>query len=271
MAFLLLIVVQPVTNISPVTMRVPQDPLRSRAISPSPVTMRVPQDPLRSSSSAVYEESVNAPDIVLLTFRDHGVPRALTGLPAVSIDDPGDVEAAIAGVRRVVVVGDDADLATVLSWLLRSERLDVEVGYAPRRRTAATRVYRLPTGRRAARRARSGSARRVPLIRDETGSAIVGVAQWRPTGDRQLLHGEAVVDDAALFDGAVAGVRIEPTAAPPGLRARVSEGLSRRWLAGRAVQLGSTGVVVVRDGVPAPRAARRSTFYRNIEGWLLVR
>jgi len=28
---------------------------------------------------------------------------------------------------------------------------------------------------------------------------------------------------------------------------------------------------VMRDGVAAPRAARRSTFYRNVEGWLLVR
>ena len=214
---------------------------------------------------------MNAPDIAVLTFGDHAVPRALTGLPALPIDEPTDVEAAIPGVRRVVVVGTDADLAMVLSWLLRSERLDVEVGYAPRRRTAATRVYRLPAGRRAARRARRGSARRVPLIRDETGSAIVGAAHWRPPGDGQLLHGEAVVDDAALFDGAVAGVRIEPTAALPGLRARVSGGQSRRWLAGRAVQLGSTGVAVVRDGVRAPRAARRSTFYRNTEGWLLVR
>jgi hypothetical protein len=55
----------------------------------------------------------------------------------------------------------------------------------------------------------------------------------------------------------------------PGLRARVHG--TRRWITGRAVQLGSTGVAVVRDGVSAPRTARRSTFYRNVEGWLLVR
>ncbi|MFZ3306137.1 MAG: peptidase M50, partial [Mycobacterium sp.] len=30
------------------------------------------------------------------------------------------------------------------------------------------------------------------------------------------------------------------------------------------------GVTVVRDGVAAPRTARRSTIYRNVEGWLLV-
>lgn len=108
----------------------------------------------------------------------------------------------------------------------------------------------------------------MPLIRDETGAAIVGAAHWRPSDDAQPLHGEAVVDDAVLFDGDVAEVRIEPTATQPGLRARAPGG---RWLAGRAAQLGTTGVAVVRDGVPAARAARRSTFYRNTEGWLLVR
>jgi len=213
-------------------------------------------------------------DIAVLTFGDANVPRPLAGLPAVRIGDRADgevLEAAIAGVRRVVVVGADADLATVLTLLLRAGRLDVEVGYAPRRRTAATRVYRVPAGRRAARRARRGSARRVPLIRDETGTAIVGAAHWRPADGAQLLHGEAVVDDAVLFDGEVAGVRIEPTAALPGLRARVWGGRSRRWLAGRAAQLGTTGVAVDRDGVPAPRTTRRSTIYRNTEGWLLVR
>jgi hypothetical protein len=195
----------------------------------------------------------------------------------VHIDDPGDpavLDATIAETRRVVVVGTDTDLATVLTKLLRAGRLDVEVGYAPRRRTAATRVYRVPAGRRAAHRARRGSAGRVPLIRDETGSAIVGAAHWRPPDDRQLLHGEAVVDDATLFDGDVAEVRIEPTAALPGLRARVSGsrlGSSGRWVPGRAAQLGTTGAAVVRDGVLAPRAARRSTFYRHTEGWLLVR
>ena len=199
------------------------------------------------------------------------LPRPLTRVPVVRINTTADIDATIGQRRRLVVVGADADLAAVLTRLLRADRLDVEIGYAPRRRTAATRIYRLPTGRRAVRRARRGLARRVPLIRDETGSAIVGAAGWLPTDDRQLLHGEAVVDDAVLFDGDVASVRIEPTAALPGLRARVVRGWPRRWLFGRAVQLGTTGAVVVRDGVRATRPVRRSTFYRNVEGWLLVR
>lgn len=207
-------------------------------------------------------------DAVVLLFGGSALPRSLSGLP---LAYPDGIDAALAWARRVVVVGADADLAAVLTLLLRAERLDVEIGYVPRRRTAATRAYRVPAGRRAARRARHGSAQRVPLIRDETGSAIVGAAHWRPAGDARQLHGEAVVDDAVLFDGEVDEVRIEPTAAAPGLRARVSGNRRRRWLTGRAAQLGSTGVAVVRDGVAAPRPARRSTIYRNIEGWLLVR
>ncbi len=108
------------------------------------------------------------------------LPRPLTGLRVI---EPGDIDAALVWARRLVVVGVDADLAAVLTRLLRAERLDVEVGYAPRRRTAATRVHRVPAGRRAAHRARRGVAQRVPLIRDETGSAIVGVAQWKPAAD----------------------------------------------------------------------------------------
>lgn len=197
----------------------------------------------------------------VVLFGDGGLPRRLRGLPVT------DVESAIDNSRRLIVVGSDADLAGVLTRLLRADRLDLEVAYVSRGRSPATRAYRLPPGWRAARRARRGAAQRMPLIRDETGAVVVGAAAWLPADD-QLLHGEAVVDDAVLFDGDVAAVRIEPTAAPPGLRARVGR---RRWVTGRAAQLGTTGATVIRDGVPAARSVRRSTFYRHTEGWLLVR
>lgn len=203
-------------------------------------------------------------NVGVLVFGDRRVPGPLTGLPL----HPADIDAAIGPYRRLAVVGGDADLAAVLTGLLRADRLDVEVAYAPPHRTRATRIYRLPAGRRAARRARGGSAHRVTLIRDETGSVVVGRAGWLPADGAPVLRGEAVVDDSTLFDGEVAAVRIEPTLATPGLRASIRRG---RWVAGRAAQLGSTGVTVVRDGVAAPRVARRSTFYRNVEGWLLVR
>ena len=44
----------------------------------------------------------------------------------------------------------------------------------------------------------------------------------------------------------------------------------RRWLAGRAVQLGTTGARVVRNGAVGPREVKRSTFYRHTTGWLRV-
>ena len=124
-----------------------------------------------------------------------------------------------------------------------------------------------------ARRARTGESQRVPLIRDETGTVIVRAAYWLPPGEEaRAIRGEAVTDDTLLFDGEVTGVRIEPTQTMPGLRASVLSSRRRpnRWVTGRAAQLGTDAALVVRDGVPAPRPVRRSTFYRHTEGWLQV-
>ncbi|HEU4362173.1 MAG TPA: peptidase M50 [Mycobacterium sp.] len=201
-------------------------------------------------------KTTDTPGTAVLLCGDRRIPRPLTGLPVLPVDGPTALDSAIETSARLLVVGDDGDLAAVLTRLLRADRLDVEVGDARNCRTA--------------RRARIGIPRRVPLIRDETGRVIVGAATWR--GDGGPLHGEAVVDDTVLFDGEVAGVRIEPTTALPGLRAGLitRRGRVRRWVAGRAAQLGTTGAVVVRDGVPVARPVRRSTFYRHTEGWLRV-
>jgi len=179
------------------------------------------------------------------------VPRPLRALPRTDLDE-------IATWRRVVVVGSDADLAAALKALLRADRLDVEVAHV-RHAFGAGRALHAP-------------ATRVPLIRDETGGVVVGSALWRPPENQRTVHGEAVVDDTVLFDGEVAAVRVEPTGQLPGLRAAVLTGpfRPRRWVAGRAAQLGTTGAQVVRDGVPGPRPVRRSTFYRHTQGWLHV-
>lgn len=188
------------------------------------------------------------------------MPRPLVSLTPARITDPAGVEPAITDARRVAVVGSNADLAAVLTRLMRSERLDVEVAH----------VRGGPLSWLRAHRAISRPARRVPLIRDDTGTVLAGAASWLPPAGAKTLHGEAVVDDAALFDGEAAGVRIEPTPTMPGLRATLIGGPRRRWVSGRAAQLGTTGVVVVRDGVPGPREAQRSTFYRHTTGWLRV-
>lgn len=199
---------------------------------------------------------MTAADVVVLLFGGRRPPRPLTGLAVRQADGQDDIDSAAAACRRLIVVGSDADLASVLTRLLRMDRLDVEVGHA--------------TGWWSARRARHGTARRVPLIRDDTGRVIVGAAEWR--GPRnEPLHGEAVVDDTPLFDGEVSGVRIEPTQAMPGLRACVIRPGRRHWVAGRAAQLGTTGATVMRDNVTVDKIVRRSTFYRHAHGWLLVR
>lgn len=194
--------------------------------------------------------------ITALVFGDRRLPRFLAELPAARIDEPADVDAAIDGVRRLLVVGSDADLAAVLSRLMRKELLDIEVAKVGNWLSA--------------RRAVSGAARRIPLIRDDTGTALVGAALWLPTAGTGTIHGEVVVDDTVLFDGEVAGVRIEPTTQMPGLRATVLSGGRRRWLTGRAVQLGTAGALVVRDGLAGAREVKRSTFYRHTTGWLRV-
>ena len=196
-------------------------------------------------------------EVIVLRFGGRRLPRALAALPCREADGMRAIDAAIRDVRRVVVAGSPTDLAAVLTRLMRTESLDVEVAHVD--------------GRRGARRAVNGVARRVPLISDETATVLVGAALWLPPEGCAVIRGETVVDDAVLFDGAVGAVRIEPTTALPGLRATVSAGrLRRRWLAGRAVQLGTTGARVVRDGVEGPSEVKRSTFYRHTTGWLRV-
>ena len=194
--------------------------------------------------------------ITALVFGDRRLPRFLTALPVARIDAPGDLDAVIDGVRRLLVVGSDPDLAAVLSRLMRKELLDIEVAQVGSWISA--------------RRALSGAARRIPLIRDDTGTALVGAALWLPPAGAATIQGEVVVDDTVLFDGEAAGVRIEPTAQMPGLRATVLSGRRSRWVTGRAVQLGTTGALVVRDGAAGAREVRRSTFYRHTTGWLRV-
>ncbi|MEE4025124.1 hypothetical protein V1Y59_18720 [Gordonia sp. PKS22-38] len=169
---------------------------------------------------------------------------------------------------RLVVVGADAAgadafLAQVLAVLMLTERLDVEVGYVAPAATRATRVHGLPHGREAAELAEQGSARAVPLIRDDAATVLVGRARHLG-GDGAKLHGETYVDNTRLFTGEVRGVEIEPLAHAPGLRARLIRPLRPGgWHEGRAAQTGGTNIVVEREGVLTTRTLKRSTFYRH--------
>ncbi|MYR08343.1 hypothetical protein GTV32_19470 [Gordonia sp. SID5947] len=186
--------------------------------------------------------------------------RATRAAVADALSDPD--------VSRFVVVpldgaGADAYLAQILAALMISERLDVEVAYAPASATRATAIYGLPYGAAATALAERGRAQAVPLIRDDAATVLVGRARHLGADDARL-HGETYVDDERLFTGETRGVEIEPLRSAPGLRARLDRPLVKgRWHLGRAAQTGGTNIVVEREGIVTPRVVKRSTFYRH--------
>ncbi len=117
------------------------------------------------------------------------------------------------------------------------------------------------------------AAVRVPLIRDETGTVIAGAAHWAAAGRaahrprRGRRRRRAAVRRRRSRCADRADRRRCPDCGPGCMAGRLRRS---RWVSGRAVQLGTTGAIVVRDGVATARPARRSTFYRHTEGWLRV-
>ena len=86
---------------------------------------------------------------VVLRFGDRRIPRPLRRLAVHDVTEPADVDAVTETAQRVVVLGGNADLATVLTRLLRTERLGVEVApvtrpWRARRRGARRRPRRAP-------------------------------------------------------------------------------------------------------------------------------
>ena len=207
------------------------------------------------------------------------VPIALASLPTTqttTIPDPTEIDEllpvlAADSLPRLIVLGEDAGLAAVLTHLLRTERLHVEIGYVPVDRTYGSRAYQTGSGSAAAKRALEGKPKPTPLIRDDTGRVLVGRATITgPSG--ATLEGEAYADEVPLFSGKVAALHISPTLEMPGARATVLRRFRRRhWVAGRAIQLGTPGAVVTRDGIADERTVPRASFYRNNDPWFLIR
>jgi len=230
---------------------------------------------------------------VVLNCGDTDTPgelAALAGVRCPARPSGADVDALPGPLRRVAVVGDDADLAAVLTRLLHTERLDVELAHVPARPTPGTRVWGLPHGPEAARLALHGDAQASTLVRDDHGGVLVGAGVLRGAGGAPL-SGEAYADDTQVFSGSVAELRVRPSSDGPGvqvvavrvprLRRLLRRSAGERLAApervrsgaatGRALQLGSTGCEVVRDGVELGRVVPRWAFYRHPDPWLLVR
>lgn len=173
---------------------------------------------------------------------------------------------------RLLVVGDDADLAAVVLRLLRKNLLgSVEIAYAaPARRTPVTDLWDLPTGVPAVKMAGSGEVDLVPLVRDDVGGLIVGVGYLGP------VNGTVYVDEHRVLRGAAHRLRVEPDR-EKGLAVTVTRrrfagiGRRRKTTLGRAVQIGTMPTTVVRDGIPYGRPMDRWTFYKHTEPLRLVR
>jgi len=175
---------------------------------------------------------------------------------------------------RVLVVGDDADLAAVVLRLLRKELLGVvEVAFAAAGRTPFSQLWGLPTGTSAAQLAISGGVEPVPLVRDDVGGVLVGSAELSP------LDGTIYVDENRVLRGPAHRLRVQPEpqkglAVSLELRRPSRLGmLARRsqTTLGRAVQIGTAPTNVVRDGIAYPRQMDRWTFYKHTEPLRLVR
>ncbi|MDQ4116671.1 MAG: hypothetical protein M3235_06870, partial [Actinomycetota bacterium] len=113
----------------------------------------------------------------------------------------------------------------------------------------------------AAELALRGRATPVPLVRDDAGGVLAG------RGEIRDLYGEAYCDATRVLYGPVRRLRVE--AGPGGVSVLGDRGV--RAATGRAVQIGSTGARVTRDGVEHPREITRWAWYRHTEPWLLVR
>lgn len=172
---------------------------------------------------------------------------------------------------RVVVLGDDADLAAVVLRLVRRELLGaVVVGYVTGRPTAVTDLWSLPLGGAAVDLALAGDPDLVPVVRDDIGGVIVGLGALSP------IQGTVYVDEKRVLSGSAAHLLVEPESAK-GLSVTIVPqrvlGIGRRprSFAGRAVQIGTAPARVARDGVTLDRRMERWTFYRHTERLRLVR
>lgn len=126
---------------------------------------------------------------------------------------------------RIVVLGTDAALAAVVTFLMRANLLWFEVAHVPTASSVASTNWSISGSSEfglSLRDALSRDVHPVPVIRDDTGSAIVGYALLTEpdisgTASADGLIGEVYVDENLLFSGTANGIQIRPTPNEPGI------------------------------------------------------
>ena len=208
-------------------------------------------------------------------------------------------------VLRVVVCGTDAALSAVLTRLMRSDRMWVEVGYVPvdPGSPAAANFGLPPDSLDALALALGGRVHPTPLIRDDSAVAVAGSATVSCFDPAAEMTGEVIVDDDILLNHRAGrrsprtglyGARLVPMLDAPGIAAVVADsplepvrgGFTDRILrrarpsgtvdpttlrTGRALQAGGPDLRITVDGVTRPRPAERVTFYRHLRDLQIVR
>jgi hypothetical protein len=174
--------------------------------------------------------------------------------------------------RLVIDAAQLAGLNLVLARLLRAGRLgELETAvlldrpdrYLTRLGVPADRAGQLAL-------ARTGAARLVGVLRDDSGGVCVSAATLTPWTPDQPWWVRAVVDDQRLCDGTVRRLSVSRLG-PAELMAEVRIGrLRARRRRGRAVQLACDPAQIVADGIGRERPRGRRTFWSEPKLWRLA-
>ena len=163
---------------------------------------------------------------------------------------------------RLVIAGTDADLAAVITRLLRKQRLNsITVGFIPAKDSVAAKRWQLPSDTEAAfSLALHGVAKPQVLIRDDAGGILVG------QGVLNQIDGEAYCDEELVLRGKARSIVVEPDANGVSVRAVTGSLLKKTATAsGRAFQIGCHPTTLTLNGQVHSRLIRRWTWYRHVE------
>lgn len=189
-------------------------------------------------------------------------------------DDPAGIDAVLDTLdgERLLLDADLAGLNLVLQRMMRRDLLgSVETAVLAREPIGYLTRLGLPTSRAAQwQLARTGNARLVGVVKDDSGGVCVDSADLTPWTPDRPWWVRAVVDDQRLCDGEVRSLTIRRLGSSE-LQATVRLGRYRsRTCRGRSLQLACDEAMIVADGLPRERPRSKRTFWSEPKLWQLV-